>query len=143
MADAAEAIKRLKIQLWCGDAEEILRAVGCPFKDLPGSEGVAVLDGGDNCLLNFEGFQIRVIFEVVDPPLANPQVRWGVAHEVSPGPLSSMPLPATEISIRKVVGGKKALWHATHPRADRLVGAGNTADNALKDLQAQFRRRQK
>jgi len=59
------AIDRLKTQLVCGDAHEILKAVGTPFKDLPGSVGIAVLDKGDHMILNFKEFQIKVSFEMV------------------------------------------------------------------------------
>jgi hypothetical protein len=61
--DAFKVIDRLKIQLVCGDASEILRAVGVPFQDFPGSVGIAALDEGDHMILNFEGFQIKVSFE--------------------------------------------------------------------------------
>ena len=52
--------------------------------------------------------------------------------------------PSHEIVCKRARGGKKPLWHAEHPDCDgikyrRVVGAGNTADNAIADFQAQFR----
>jgi hypothetical protein len=49
------------------------------------------------------------------------------------------------VTCSKVVGGTNTLWHArlTEPTAEAgwmFTGAGNTADNAIKDLQAQIRR---
>lgn len=35
----------------------------------------------------------------------------------------------------KALGGKRPLWHARHPDYPRIVGAGNTGDNAIKDWQ--------
>lgn len=42
------------------------------------------------------------------------------------------------VNVQKVRGGKRPLWLA---RKDRCFyhGAGNTADNAIKDLQKQIR----
>lgn len=56
-------------------------------------------------------------------------------------------------TCNKVVGGKRPLWHARFTSEAFLgmtrngfsggepVGAGNTADNAIKDLAEQVRRR--
>jgi hypothetical protein len=50
-----------------------------------------------------------------------------------------------ELIVRKVVGGKRPLWHARHPDyqgyGNTICGAGNTADNAIADWQKQFRAR--
>jgi len=45
---------------------------------------------------------------------------------------------ATKLLCQKFRGGKNALWHARHPMY-RICGAGNTADNAIRDWQKQFR----
>jgi hypothetical protein len=43
------------------------------------------------------------------------------------------------VIINKVLGGKKALWQARHTSSSvHSVGAGNTADNAIKDLARQM-----
>lgn len=61
---------------------------------------------------------------------------------------------ASELVCVKQRGGRITLWHARHASphspanfnmlnavgACNLVGAGNTADNAIKDYQASFRR---
>jgi len=52
--------------------------------------------------------------------------------------------PSHEIECKRVLGGKRALWHARHPDHNgifycTIVGAGNTADNAILDFQRQFR----
>ena len=43
------------------------------------------------------------------------------------------------VNITKVVGGKRPLFQARKPGV-KWTGAGNTADNAIQDLQAQIRR---
>ena len=48
------------------------------------------------------------------------------------------------VTCTKVMGGKKPLWNAqtmlaVGPRRD-IIGAGNTADNAIRDLQRQLGR---
>jgi hypothetical protein len=43
------------------------------------------------------------------------------------------------ITLTKQHGGQRPLWKATHP-GFRIVGTGNTADNAIKNFQEQFRR---
>ncbi len=52
---------------------------------------------------------------------------------------------AKDLLCRKLRGGKHTLWHAFHPTdvspGTKVIGAGNTADNAIKDYQAQWRRR--
>ena len=45
------------------------------------------------------------------------------------------------VSCTKVSGGKRSLWQARKPGVE-LIGAGNTADNAIKDLQKMIRARQ-
>lgn len=45
-----------------------------------------------------------------------------------------------DVTCTKFQGGKHALWHAKKPGHERLTGAGNTADNAIKDLQTQINR---
>jgi len=74
---------------------------------------------------------------------------------------STVKLPAIRdpfyrmVTCSKVVGGSNVLWHARltdettiksmamlgvpYAKATTLTGAGNTADNAIKDLQAQIR----
>ena len=49
-----------------------------------------------------------------------------------------MTIKANELLCRKVQGGKRTLWHAKHPDHN-IVGAGNSADNAIKDFQSQLR----
>jgi hypothetical protein len=49
----------------------------------------------------------------------------------------------TGVVVTKIKGGKNSLWQAR--KADsffnrHITGAGNTADNAIKDLQDQIRR---
>ncbi len=43
------------------------------------------------------------------------------------------------LHIQKAKGGKNPLWQARHPHYSKIVGAGNTADNAIKDWQKMFR----
>lgn len=44
------------------------------------------------------------------------------------------------VTCRKVIGGKNPLWHAyMKDTVSIYVGAGNTADNAIRDLQKQLR----
>jgi hypothetical protein len=38
-----------------------------------------------------------------------------------------------ELVITKCRGGKRSLWNARHPAVPHVVGAGNTADNAIRD----------
>ena len=53
-----------------------------------------------------------------------------------------------EISVYKARGGQKPLWNSfgkalfnkVSSEWFRIIGAGNSADNAIKDYQAQFRR---
>lgn len=53
---------------------------------------------------------------------------------------ASKPLPFYhDVVCRKLRGGKKALWQASKPGC-KYTGAGNTADNAIKDLQKQIKR---
>ena len=47
---------------------------------------------------------------------------------------------AHTINCNKCRGGKKPLWQAHHPDHRGIVGAGNTADNAIKDFQKQLQR---
>lgn len=47
----------------------------------------------------------------------------------------------SELTIQKVKGGKKPLWQARHRHYAKIVGAGNTADNAIKDWQRMFKSR--
>lgn len=42
------------------------------------------------------------------------------------------------VYCRKARGGKRPLWHA-RKEGSPFIGAGNTADNATKDLQAIIR----
>lgn len=42
-----------------------------------------------------------------------------------------------DVNCSKVRGGKRELWNATKPGID-WTGAGNTANNAIKDLQKQI-----
>lgn len=51
-----------------------------------------------------------------------------------------------DLVITKARGGKKALWHARFQSLysgvtalHKLTGSGNTADNAIRDWQKQFR----
>ena len=44
--------------------------------------------------------------------------------------------------VRKIIGGKRPLWQARRLEST-LVGAGSTAENAIRDLQRQFNRTQK
>jgi hypothetical protein len=53
-----------------------------------------------------------------------------------------MTIKAGDLNCRKIQGGKNTLWHAKHP-SHNIVGAGNSADNAIKDFQAQHREGQK
>lgn len=46
------------------------------------------------------------------------------------------------VTCEKVKGGKRPLWHA-RKEGVKYTGAGNTADNAIKDLQAQINRAKK
>lgn len=50
-----------------------------------------------------------------------------------------MIIKATDLVCNKVRGGRRALWHAKHPTIEGITGAGNTADNAIKDFQKQYR----
>lgn len=44
-----------------------------------------------------------------------------------------------DVDCRKILGGKRTLWQARKPGFS-LTGAGNSADNAIKDLQTQINR---
>jgi hypothetical protein len=43
--------------------------------------------------------------------------------------------------LRKLRGGKRALWNCWFPDSgfSNIVGAGNTADNAIKDWRKQYK----
>ena len=46
-----------------------------------------------------------------------------------------------KVTCNKVIGGKRRpLWQARHENYQNVCGAGNTADNAIKDLAEQVRR---
>ena len=48
-------------------------------------------------------------------------------------------VPYHVVSCQKLHGGKRPLWNAKAPNVP-ATGAGNTADNAIRDLQRQARR---
>lgn len=56
-----------------------------------------------------------------------------------------MSIKARDLVCQKVCGGKKPLWHAYRAGTfnqfpnHMIVGAGNTADNAIRDYQKQSR----
>lgn len=50
-----------------------------------------------------------------------------------------MKMKAGDMMCRKIRGGKKPLWYAYHDSYFSIVGVGNTADNAIRDFQKQYR----
>lgn len=53
---------------------------------------------------------------------------------------SSTPL-VSQVGCYKVKEGKKTSWEAKHPTVPTVVGAGKTANAALKNWQEQFRQK--
>lgn len=47
--------------------------------------------------------------------------------------------PSHEINCTRARGGTNPFWHGRHEKHPGIVGAGNSADNAIADFQKQFR----